>query len=221
MVVRMALLAIGLAGFILFDESPLRRAGLGILGGAVLIGWPPLGLLAGFVWALPWIQNGATRRRLREARRRAFPDMLLALRLAAEDGHGAVHALEGLPPAHFGPLSPALEAFRDDLQATFDARRALASLRRSLDFPEGQGLVDALLAGEVLGVPLRETLAYQDSVLRASRLARSRERASYFPYALTLVAGLSLINSAIVFGYPHLLALLANVGLSSGKGILP
>lgn len=221
MVTRLALATIGVVGLVYFDRSRLRSAALALQGCAVVVSWPPLMLPAALLWALPWIKDASSRRRLRYERRAAFPDMLLALRLAAEDGYGAVHALEGLPPSHFGPIGPALDAFTEDLHATFDARKALASLRSCLDFPEGQGLIDALLAGETLGVPLRTTLSNQDSIIRASRLARSRERASYLPYALTLVAGLSLINSAILFGYPHLLTLLASIGLTGGKGILP
>lgn len=218
MVIRLALLSASLAALPTVGDSSWRRAGAAVLGAATVLGWPPLALPAAALFLTPWLRQRFASWRLREAKRAAFPDLLLSLRLAAEDGRGAVLALEALPPSHFGPLASALERFRSELRATFDARRALHELKSALDFPEGQRFIEALLAGETLGVPLRTTLENQHDLVRATRLAVSRQRSNYLPYALTLVAGLALINSAIVFGYPHLLSLLSTFGFF-GKGL--
>jgi|GEM_PF-4836808 len=168
---------------------------------------------------LPRVRVWILRGRERSWRAGALPDLLLALRLEAEDGAGVVQSLVALDPEAFPHLGPALRRFQEELQDTFDVRSSLRTLQEELNFPEGERLVDALLSGESLGVPLRQTLVNQESLARNARLQVVRQRSGYIPYVLTTLTGLLFINGAILLGYPHLVHLLSNLSSVSWSGI--
>lgn len=171
------------------------------------------------LWIYPRARSWLAREQLRSRRRAILPDLLLALRLEAEDGAGSVQSLLALEPEAFPSLDVALDRFRDDLRTSYDVRTSLRTFADTLDLPEGRRLVEALLAGESLGVPLRQTLINQESMVRARRLGEIRQRAGYIPYVLTTMTGLLFINGAILLGYPRLLALLSTLSFHVGAGI--
>ncbi len=183
--------------------------------------WPPLTPL----WLIisyqvgPAIQRLAWRREL-QARAAWLPDLLLLLRISAEEGLSVVTTMLHLPVDAMGPLSPPLRSFREELLSSSDLSSALARLSRDLAFPSGRNLISAIRAGETLGVPLRQTMAAQESIARQSRTALIRRQAAFVPYLLTVLAGLFMINAAILFGYPHLVTLVRQFGFLPGKGIL-
>lgn len=179
----------------------------GILLAVVFFGWPS------------WV-GVHRRRRVERGGRDALPDLLLALRMAAEEGLGVLSAMDRLEPEGFGALAAPLRKFRERLRLSFDMRGSLQELGDEMGFAEGKHLIEALLAGETLGAPLRQTLANQEALVRSGRLDRIRRRASFLPYALTLETGLLFVNGAILFGYPHLIGLLGQFGPLIGKGIL-
>ncbi|MHB1505568.1 MAG: hypothetical protein ACYCO4_02600 [Sulfobacillus sp.] len=183
--------------------------------------WPPLTpfvLLASYQIG-PAIQR-LTRRRELQARAAWIPDLLLLLRISAEDGLSVVATMLHLPIEVMGPLSLPLRSFREELLASSDLSSALARLSRDLAFPAGRNLISAIRAGETLGVPLRQTMAAQESIARQSRTALIRRQAAFVPYLLTLLAGLFMINAAILFGYPHLVTLVQQFGFLPGKGLI-
>lgn len=177
----------------------------------------PLVLVAAY-YVRPVADAVSHRRRLRQMQT-WFSDLLLMLRMSAEDGLGAVATMLHLPTDALGPLDAPLTSFRQELLRSSDLSVALARLSKDLAFPSGQNLISAIRAGETLGVPLRQTMAAQESIARQARISTIRRQAGFVPYLLTVMAGLFLINAAILFGYPHLVSLVQQFGITSGKGI--
>lgn len=183
--------------------------------------WPPLTplLLMVSYQIGPAVQRLSWRHEL-QARAAWIPDLLLLLRISAEEGLSVVATMLHLPVDAMGPLSAPLRSFREELLGSSDLSSALARLSRDLAFPSGRNLISAIRAGETLGVPLRQTMAAQESIARQSRTALIRRQAAFVPYLLTVLAGLFMINAAILFGYPHLVTLVQQFGFVPGKGFL-
>ncbi len=218
MVSHLAALALTLSA-LAWRRLPRHPGGWLLMAGAPLFpSLTPLALLAAY--GVSPLSAALARRRLLGRMEAWFPDLLLLLRMSAENGLGAVATMLHLPSDALGPLAAPLKSFRDDLLHSSDLSAALARLSSDLAFPSGQNLISALRAGETLGVPLRQTMAAQESISRQARLSRIRRQAGFVPYLLTVMAGLFMINAAILFGYPHLVALIRQFGILPGKGIL-
>lgn len=185
-----ALAAVGLA------------AGTALAGGLLL----PV-LLAAACWRLPpwWLAAAARRRRAQIAAE--VPDCLDVLAAGLAAGSAPDRALRLLAVRFPGALAVELRRCFGEMDLGVPRRRALQDLMARCREPGVDWLVEVLLDGLDLGVPLARALAVQAGHLRRARLLVAREQAARRAPLLTLVVTALLV--------PGVLALLLGlVGLN-------
>ncbi len=168
----------------------LHLIGLGSLAATGLLA------AAGYWLPLSWLETAARRRRAEIVRE--LPDLLDVLGAGLTAGAGVDYALRLVGERLPGPLAGEIRRCWSELDLGVPRREALQGLARRCGTPEVEWLVQVLVDGLQLGVPLTQELAAHARDLRLARRHRAREEAARNAPLITLVTATVLVPGILL-----------------------
>lgn len=173
-----ALLAGGLAIWLIDDGATMALLGIGLLG-----------------WHYPdlWLRDHTQRRQL--AVLKAMPYFLDIVTLAIEAGLNLTGALQkAVDRSKPGPLMTEINRVLRDIRAGKPRVDALRDLAERMDFAPISSLVSALVQGELMGSSLGPVLRAQSDQRRTERFQRAEK--------LAMEAPVKMLGPLILFIFP-------------------
>jgi len=173
-----ALLAGGLAAWLIDDGATMALLGIGLLG-----------------WHYPdlWLSDHTKRRQL--AVLKAMPYFLDIVTLAIEAGLNLTGALQkAVDRSKPGPLMTEINRVLRDIRAGKPRVDALRDLAERMDFAPITSLVSALVQGELMGSSLGPVLRAQSDQRRTERFQRAEK--------LAMEAPVKMLGPLILFIFP-------------------
>lgn len=186
----------------------------GLLGLAAIGGGIPLSLLgfnsaivallalAGFFGPDLWLRHQAATRQARIAV--DLPDFLDTTGVCLQAGMPLEPALKVVVDRMAGPLSEELGRYLQEMGLGLPREQALRNVVQRNDCTELRFLVESLLQGLELGVPIARTITAQARSLRLGRAHKAKEQAAKASPKITLIT--TFLITPAVFGF--ILALL-------------
>jgi tight adherence protein C len=173
-----ALVAAGLAAWLIDDGGPVALLCAGLLGGH----YPDL-----------WLSDHTKRRQL--AMLKALPYFLDIVTLAIEAGLNLTGALQkAVDRSKPGPLMTEINRVLRDIRAGKPRVDALRDLAERMDFAPISSLVSALVQGELMGSSLGPVLRAQSDQRRIERFQRAEK--------LAMEAPVKMLGPLILFIFP-------------------
>jgi tight adherence protein C len=175
-------------------------------------------MLAGLYWPIIWLSARATERQRKITL--AVPDMLDLLTICVEAGLGFDLSLEHILEKMSGALADEMRLFMRELHMGVPRAEAFARLRERTNSQELHTLIDALVQGHELGVPIAKTLEEQAGDMRIRRLQRAREQGAQASPKISLVTTILVAPSIMcVFLAVVIFYVVGEISAGFGGGI--
>ncbi|WP_277679685.1 type II secretion system F family protein [Gracilibacillus dipsosauri] len=190
-------LVLGAVGGVLFFISM-------ILGDRSLLIWSTILAFLGFMWPDIWISLKAKERQRKIGEE--MPDFLDTISVMLQAGSSLDGSLRTSTQYMKGPLYEEIKKFNQEIELGVPRKTAYENLMKRNNSKELSSLVQSLIQGTELGVPVAQTFQVQAEDLRSSRGSLAKEKAAKANPKISLVTTF-LIAPALFFLIVGLLVL--------------